>query len=136
MTLVMDISSGVSKSRKQQIEREAKTALLGDIVNFPISEMGEQFGNPDLGDEYRSPIKTEVPTLFVSGVLDNNTQPFQADEVRKTFKNSTHIVIDNAGHESMLVDPKVQQTMVEFLRGEDVSKVRIALPALKFQPLP
>jgi hypothetical protein len=48
-----------------------------------------------------SPIKTDVPTLFVSGVLDNNTQPFQADDVRKTFKNSTHLVIDNGGQESM-----------------------------------
>jgi pimeloyl-ACP methyl ester carboxylesterase len=136
MTLVTDISSGVSKSRKLQIQKEARTALLGDIVNFPISEMGDVFGNPDLGDEYRSPIKTDVPTLFVSGVLDNNTQPFQADDVRKTFKNSTHLVIDNAGHESMLVDPQVQQTMVQFLRGQDVSKVKIGLPPLKFEPLP
>lgn len=136
MTLVMDVSSGVSKARKQQIQKEARTALLGDIVNFPISDMGDVFGNPDLGDAFRSQIKTAVPTLFVSGVLDNNTQPFQADEVRKSFKTSTHIVIDNAGHESMLVDPQVQQTMVQFLRGEDVSKVKIALPALKFQPLP
>ena len=136
MTLVMDISSGTSKARQRQIKAEAKTAMLGDIVNFPISEMGDLFGYPDLGNVYRSPIKTTVPTLFVSGVLDNNTQPFQADEVRKTFKNSTHIVIDNAGHESMVVDPQVQQTMVQFLRGEDVSKVKITLPPLKFQSLP
>jgi pimeloyl-ACP methyl ester carboxylesterase len=136
MTLVTDISSGVTKARQKQIQKEAKTALLGDIVNFPISEMGDVFGNPDLGDDYRSPIKTDVTTLFVSGVLDNNTQPFQADDVRATFKNSTHIVIDNAGHESMLTDPQVQQTMVQFLRGEDVSKVKINLPPLKFQPLP
>lgn len=136
MTLVMDISSGASKARQKQIQKEAATALLGDMMNFPVSELGDVFGNPDLGDAYRSPLKTNVPTLFVSGVLDNNTQPFQADEVRKTFKNSTHIVIDNAGHESMVVDPQVQQTMVQFLRGEDVSKVKITLPPLKFQPLP
>lgn len=136
MTLVMDISSGVSKARRQQIQKEARTTMLGDIVNFPISEMGDVFGNPDLGDEFRSQIRTDVPTLFVSGVLDNNTQPFQADEVRKKFKTSTHLVIDNAGHESMLVDSQVQETMVQFLRGEDVSKVKIALPPLKFQPLP
>ena len=136
MTLVTDISSGVTKARKQQIQNEARTALLGDTVNFPVSEMGDVFGNPDLGDTYRSPIKTDIPTLFVSGVLDNNTQPFQADEVRKTFKNSIHIVIDHAGHESMVIDPQVQQTMVQFLRGEDVSKVKLSLPPLKFQPLP
>jgi pimeloyl-ACP methyl ester carboxylesterase len=136
MTLVTDISSGVSQARQRQIKKEAKTALLGDIVNFPISEMGDVFGNPDLGDDYRSSIRTDVPTLFVSGVLDNNTQPFQADEVRRTFKNSTHIVIENAGHESMLTDAQVQQTMVQFLNGEDVSKVKISLPTLKFRPLP
>jgi pimeloyl-ACP methyl ester carboxylesterase len=136
MTLAMDISSGASKARRRQIQKEAKTALLGDIVNFPLSEMGDVLGNPDLGDAYRSPIKTAVPTLFISGVLDNNTQPFQADEVRKTFKNSTHIVVDNAGHESMLVNDQVQQTMVQFLKGDDVTKVKIALPPLKFQPLP
>lgn len=136
MTLVTDISSGASKARQQQIEKEAKTALLGDIVNFPIAEMEDVLGNPDLGDAYRSPIKTDVTTLFVSGVLDNNTQPFQAEDVRKTFKNSTHIIIDNAGHESMLTESQVQQTMVQFLRGEDVSKVKISLPPLKFQSLP
>jgi pimeloyl-ACP methyl ester carboxylesterase len=136
MTLAMDISSGTSKARKMQIEKEAKTALLGDIMNFPLSEMGDVLGNPDLGDDYRSPLKTNVPTLFVSGTLDNNTQPFQADEVRKTFKSSTHIIIENAGHESMLTDAKVQQTMVDFLRGQDVGKVKIALPPLKFQPIP
>ncbi len=136
MTLVTDISSGTSKTRQVQIKKEAPTALLGDIVNFPISEMGDIFGNPDLGDEYRSPIKTNVPTLFVSGVLDNNTQPFQADEVRKTFKTSTHIIIENAGHESMLIDQQVQQMMVDYFRGQDVSKVKINLPSLKFNPLP
>lgn len=136
MTLIMDSSSGASKARKAQIEKEAKTALLGDIVNFPISEMGDVFGNPDLGNEYRSPIKTDVPTLFISGVLDNNTQPFQADEVRKTFKTSTHIIIENAGHESMLVDTQVQKMMVDYFRGQDVSKVKVNLPPLKFQPIP
>ncbi len=136
MTLVMDISSGTSRARQARIKKEAKTALLGDIVNFPLSEMGDVFGNPDLGDDYRSPIKTDVPTLFVSGVLDNNTQPFQADEVRKTFKNSTHIIVENAGHESMLVDSQVQQEMVNYLRGQNVSRLKISLPPLKFQPLP
>ena len=136
MTLVMDISSGTSKARQVRIKNEAKTALLGDIVNFPISEMGDVFGNPDLGNDYRSPIKTDISTLFISGTLDNNTQPIQADEVRKTFRNSTHIIIENAGHESMLTDEQVQKTMVDYLRGQDVSKVKIDLPPLKFQPIP
>lgn len=130
MSLMMDASSGATKSRKAQIEMESKTALLGDMVNF--FDPREALGNPDLGDRYRSPVKTNVPTLFFSGTFDNNTPPSQADEVRSTFKRSTHIVVENAGHESMLVDPKVQDALVRYLKGSDVSDVKIALPPLKF----
>lgn len=130
MSLMMDTSSGATKSRREEIKRQAKTALLGDMVNF--FDASDALGNPDLGDEYRSPIKTDVPTLFFSGTFDNNTPPFQAEEIRKTFKNSTHLIVENAGHESMLVDEKVQETLVNFLNGEDVSNVKVALPSLKF----
>lgn len=136
MTLAMDISSGASKARKAVIAREAKTALLGDIMNFPLSEMGGVLGDPDLGDEYRSPIKTSVPTLFISGTLDNNTQPFQADEVRRTFKQNTHLVVGNAGHESMLIESDIQQAIVDYLIGQDVSKRKFVLPAVRFQTIP
>jgi pimeloyl-ACP methyl ester carboxylesterase len=136
MSFVMDASSGATRARDAQIARQAKTALLGDTMNFPFPEVGAVFGNPDLGDKFRSPIKTDVQTLFISGALDNNTPPFQADEVRKTFKRSTHLIVGNAGHESMLTHAKVQQTFTDFLRGQDVSAVKIALPPLKFVPIP
>jgi pimeloyl-ACP methyl ester carboxylesterase len=136
MTVVMDASSGTTKARMAKIEEEAKTAMLGHMVNFPFPGIDEAVGSPDLGDKFRSAIHTSVPTLFFSGTLDNNTPPFQADEVRKTFRNSTHLIVENAGHESMLVDTRVQQAMVEYLRGGDVSKTKIALPPLKFNELP
>ena len=136
MTVVMDASSGTTKARMAKIEEEAKTAMLGHMVNFPFPGIDEAVGSPDLGDKFRSPIHTSVPTLFFSGTLDNNTPPFQADEVRKTFRTSTHLVVENAGHESMLVDTRVQQAIVEYLRGGDVSKTKIALPPLKFNELP
>jgi pimeloyl-ACP methyl ester carboxylesterase len=136
MTVMTDGASGTSKGRKAQIEREAKTALMGDTVNFPSFAIEGVTEGIDLGDEYRRPIRTSVPTLFVSGALDNNTPPFQADEIRKFFTAGTHIVIGNAGHESTLTDPRVQQAAVDYLRGQDVSKAQISLPPLKFVPIP
>ena len=136
MSVMMDGASGATAKRRKQIEREAKTSILSDMMNFPSFFIPGISEGTDLGDEFRSPIRTGVPTLFISGELDNNTQPFQADEVRKTFKNSTHIVIPNAGHESMVTDGRCQQTMVDFLLGRDVSAVKIALPPLKFIPIP
>lgn len=136
MTQLMDASSGATKARDAQIAREAKLALLGDAMNFPYPELGAVFGNPDLGDEYRSPLRTAVPTLFISGTLDNNTPPFQADEVRRTFRRSTHLIVENAGHESMLEMAEVQQAVRDYLNGRDVSRVRLALPPIQFVPLP
>jgi pimeloyl-ACP methyl ester carboxylesterase len=136
MTVVMDSSSGTSKARTARIQKEAKTALLGDMVNFPFPGIEEAIGNHDLGAKYRSPIRTNVATLFISGTLDNNTPPFQADEVRRMFRRNTHVIVENAGHESMLVDTRVQQTIVDYLRGGEVSKTKIALPPLKFTAIP
>ena len=136
MSALMDGASGATAKRRKQIEREAKTSILSDMMNFPSLIIPGISEGHDLGDEFRSAIRTSVPTLFFSGELDNNTQPFQADEVRKAFKNSIHIVIPNAGHESMLTDVRSQQTMVDFLQGKDVSSVKIALPPLKFVPIP
>jgi pimeloyl-ACP methyl ester carboxylesterase len=136
MTIVMDASSGTSKARAARIQEEAKTALLGEMVNFPFPGVDDAVGNPDLGEKYRSPINTNVATLFISGTLDNNTPPFQADEVRRTFRQSTHLVIENAGHESMVIEERVQQAMVDYLNGKDVSKVTISLPPLKFNEIP
>ena len=136
MTAMMDGASGATSKRRQQIEREAKTSILGDMMNFPSFSIPGISEGTDLGDEFRSAIKASVPTLFFSGELDNNTQPFQADEVRKSFKTSTHIVIPNAGHESMLTYEPCQQAMVDFLNGKDMSGVKIALPPVKFLPIP
>ncbi len=136
MTFMMDAASGATRQRDEQIAREAKTALLGNVMNFPFPEIGEVLGKPDLGDQFRSPIKTSVPTLFISGSLDNNTPPFQADEVRRTFKRSTHLIVENAGHESMLTEESVQQVLVDYLLGRDVSKAKLALPPLRFRPIP
>ncbi|MFL6468147.1 MAG: alpha/beta hydrolase [Pyrinomonadaceae bacterium] len=136
MTVLVDNASGASADRKKKIEKEDKTAILGNIVNFPSFEIPGITDGMDLGDEYRRPLKTGVPTLFVSGDLDNNTQPFQADEIRKTFKTSTHIIIGNAGHESTFVVPQIQQMMADFLNGKDVATFKFSHPPLKFLPLP
>lgn len=136
MTLVMDTSSGATKARRLRIERESKSALLDNAMNFPILNLGSVIDNLDLGDKYRLPIRTTVPTLFFSGDFDNQTPPFQADEVRRLFKSSTHIIVKNAGHESIFTESRVQQVIADYLRGQDVSSAQVSLPPLKFVAIP
>ena len=71
----------------------------------------------------------------MSGTLDYNTPPYQAEEVRWGFSNSSHIIIDNAGHEQILTHPEATLTIVRFLKGENVDDVALYYPTLEFIPV-
>ncbi len=135
MSLLMDGASGADPERWSTIEAQAERSLFGDIVNFNWPDIDEATGVRDLGAAYRAPLVSDVRTLLLSGSLDFNTPPYQAEEVRWGMPNATHIVVENAGHEQILPQPKVQETIVRFLRGEDVRDVTIVMPRLRFVPI-
>lgn len=129
---LMDCASGVTATRLAQIRAESENATLGAAMNGPFPEICGALGVEALGDDFRSPIVSDVKTLFVSGTLDNNTPPFQAEELRWGMPNATHLIVENAGHEDTLPNPDVQRAIFDFFRGEDVGGRRIALPPRKF----
>jgi pimeloyl-ACP methyl ester carboxylesterase len=137
MSYMMDCASGQTAARRKRIAREAKGTLLEDIFNFPFPEICEEWKAPDLGDEFRSPVKANVPVLFISGTLDARTPISNAQEYRAGFPNSTHIIIDGAVHSDplFLSSPKIKEGMLEFLKGQPVTATRIAAPPMKFAPL-
>ena len=70
-------------------------------------------------------------TLFLSGTLDPNTPPLEAEEVRRGFSRSAHLIVENASHE-FLPAADVQAVIVDFFKGDDVSKRKISLPRPRF----
>jgi len=137
MSYMMDCASGQTAARREQIVREAKGTLLEDVFNFPFPEVCEEWKAPDLGDEFRSPLKSNVPVLFISGTLDARTPVSNAEEYRKGFANSTHMIIEGAVHSDplFLSSPKILDGMLEFLRGQPVTVTKISGPPMKFAPL-
>jgi pimeloyl-ACP methyl ester carboxylesterase len=125
MGFAMDCMSGTSPERMARIKREAPGSLLGVMTNYPFPDVCGALRMQPLPESYRQPIVSLVPTLFISGSLDSNTPPYQAEQVRWGFPNSVHVIVENAGHESTLPLPEVQKLMVEFLKGVDVSGRRI-----------
>lgn len=137
MSQMMDCFSGVSKSRWARVQAETKTTLLGYVIDFPFPEACDAWGNPDLGDAFRKNIKTSVPALFISGTIDVRTPPSNAEEVRKGFKNSYHLIIDGAVHSDplFLSSPKILESMLQFMRGEKPMTLSITLDPIKFQQI-
>jgi pimeloyl-ACP methyl ester carboxylesterase len=134
MPLAMDIASGISDERLEQVEDQAATALLGDMLNFPMPHLARISSLPGLADSFRAPFESDIPTLFLSGTLDGRTYPESAAEIAGLFSNGTHILIDNAGHNLFMVSPEVQNVIVAFMRGEPVQLRRLYIEPPHLRP--
>lgn len=132
MVLGMECSSGATALRQAAIDREAKTSLFANAMNLFYPEVCAALPSVDLGDDFRGPLVSDVPVLFISGTLDSNTPPYQAEQLRWGMPRATHLVVENAGHEDTIPNRDVQMAIVDFFAGRDVAGRRIVLPSPKF----
>lgn len=123
MTFSMDLASGGSEERLQEIAKQEQESIFGKVNNFPFLDLHGVWPITDLGTDFRKPLSTDVPVLLLSGSLDINTPAYQADRLAKHLPNSTHLVVKNAGHEQIKNLWDTMKTMIAFMNGEDVSGV-------------
>jgi pimeloyl-ACP methyl ester carboxylesterase len=137
MNYMMDCSSGLSAARRRQVEQEAKTTLLEDVIDLPQPYVCDAWGSPDLGEDFRREPSSKIPALFISGTFDVRTPVGNAEEVRRGFPNSEHLIIEGAVHSDplFLSSPRIKDVMIEFMKGRKISATRIILPPLKFDPV-
>ena len=110
---------------------ERETCALREVVNYFDLDLHAAWGvRPDVS--LQAPLVCSVPTLFVSGTLDSNAPPYQAEKLRYGFLDSAHLVVDWAGHEDLLPDPAVRAVIARFLAGEDVRSARVERAPLRF----
>lgn len=127
----VDCSLGWSKARELSLVRQTPGALFSNVNLQWRSNICEAMG-VSRGDPSALPRPAAAtPALFLSGGLDTNTPPFQAEYVRWGFPNSTHVVIENSGHE-MLPDRRVRALVVEFFGGAVASREVIQFPPPRF----
>jgi pimeloyl-ACP methyl ester carboxylesterase len=129
MSELMDLASGIDRARLARVTREAERALLGDALNFPMPHVAGIRPSIDLGPGFRAPLRSSVPTLFISGTLDGRTSPAEAAEVRARFSRGRALVVENGGHNIFEADPRVAEAVVTFLRGGiPVERIEMAPP--------
>lgn len=119
MANAVDCSVGWSAERLAQSRRETPPSLFSDVNLQRTAEICKAVSIPESGAVLQPRLWSLLPTLFVSGTLDTSTPPFQAEEVRWGFPNSTHLIVENGGHET-LPSSEVQTVIVDFFKGQDV----------------
>lgn len=135
LAFTMDPASGCSKTRAARVAREAEEAILGNAMNFVFPEVTAVWQMPVLDTAFRAPVVSDVRTLFLSGSLDANTPPYQAERVRWGFSRATHLIQRYGGHEDWFRNRNAQEAIVDFFRGEDVSGRNVDMPPLRFIPV-
>lgn len=134
MPEAMDIASGISAPRLEMIRREAATGVLGDAINFPMPHAAGMRPSLDLGADFRAPLQSSVPTLFISGTLDGRTSPTEAREELKGLRNGRLLLVENGGHNIFEADKRVADAVVAFFRGADVpSTIRLEPPVFRLR---
>ncbi|HZI66253.1 MAG TPA: alpha/beta fold hydrolase, partial [Thermoanaerobaculia bacterium] len=129
----MRCASGASPARREKVRLQSKDALLGGMADFPIPDVCDAWGVPDLGPDFRAPLRSNVPVLFVSGTLDAHTPPANAKEVLAGFPNGRHLLVEDGAHGLLGFSlPKGRKLSAKFLRGESVSAARLSTPPFGF----
>ncbi|HQR88606.1 MAG: alpha/beta hydrolase [Caulobacter sp. 12-67-6] len=127
-----DLASGISPARLALVRREAKTAVLGEALNFPMPQLLGVVPGVDLGENFRAPLRIDHPALLIAGTLDGRTPMSEQDEVAAQFTRKSRVIVENAGHNVFEAHPDVQGLLVRFFRGEAVADARLSLPPPTF----
>ncbi len=133
MPLAMDIASGIDAKRLLRVEAEAQTALLGDVVNYPMPQVAGALGL-DLGDGFRQAPQSAIPTLVLTGTLDGRTYPREQAAAVSGLINAQTVTVENGGHNLFMVSPEVTELILEFMRGTPVHTHVIKVPTPSFAP--
>jgi pimeloyl-ACP methyl ester carboxylesterase len=131
MSLATDCAAGWSAGRLARVQREARTALMSNVNLQWSPDICRLTGSAHLGPHFRSRIRSTLPTLFVSGTLDPNAPSAQAEEARRGFFNGVHLIVENAGHES-LPAAEIQNVIVDFFKVQEIRGRTVSLPRPRF----
>lgn len=132
MPEAMDLASGISPRKLAMVQREARTAVFGDALNFPMPHLLGAIPGVDLGEGFRAAIRIPNKSLLVAGSLDGRTVLEEQAEIAAQFTDKSQIWVENAGHNVFEAHPQVQDLIVRFFRGEAIAATRLSLPPPKF----
>jgi pimeloyl-ACP methyl ester carboxylesterase len=75
--------------------------------------------------DFHAPLRTDVPVLLLSGSADPVTPPAYAEQARRGFSHSLHVVLQGFGH-GQLAAPCVDRVMAQFMERASVSGLDVS----------
>lgn len=126
MPELMDLASGVSPSRLAAVRREAPDAIVGEATNFPMPQVAGTVPGMDLGDSFRTDVRSAIPTLVFSGDLDLRTPIEEQAAATAGLTRVTRVTVHGGGHDLFESQPAIPGMIAEFFAGRPVRETSIA----------
>lgn len=74
------------------------TRTLGDLITRVTVEQCAVWPRGEVPAEFSAPVKSDIPTLLLSGEFDPVTPPRYGDEVAEHLGNARHLILRGQGH--------------------------------------
>ncbi len=131
--LATTCASYASAERFERIASEAPSSVVGTAADYPLPDVCQVPGLPRLSDDVRAPVRSAIPTLFISGTLDGRTPGRNAAAVAAGFEQSQQLVLRGVTHDGLVrASPTLVETVLAFARGEAIRDTVIDGPTLDF----
>jgi len=116
MPVLTDCASGATADRWIKLEKQSKTAILGDALNSIRFKVCDLLPNLNLSNELSSDFFTEIPIMLIYGSQDARTPPPNTKDIIKHFKNAHTIRVKNGSHDLFKeVWDEIKPIMINFL---------------------
>jgi pimeloyl-ACP methyl ester carboxylesterase len=115
------------------VAREAEGTWLGAGMGQRMLQACEVWPRGEVREDFRQPVRSDVPTLLLSGALDPVTPPSHAEAAAATLTRALHVTVPGTGHGTVGV-PCARDLMVSFLEKGEVQGLTPACPAATPRP--
>lgn len=95
---LINSSLSVTKERENQLWADPASRYLGQSKFASLLATKDIWPTPDVGDELRKPVKSNIPVVFLQGDWDLNTPVENTYEIAPYFPNSHILIAERGGH--------------------------------------
>jgi pimeloyl-ACP methyl ester carboxylesterase len=111
---------------------ETQSTFLGDYRVRQQQAACKEWPARPLPKDYREPVVSAVPTLFVSGEADGGTPLWYADRVAAGFSNHLQVIVKGQGHTEW--SDCLAQLYLRLVRGGAVNGLSSSCPEVPRPP--
>ncbi|MCG3180201.1 MAG: hypothetical protein BIFFINMI_02558 [Phycisphaerae bacterium] len=135
---LVDTSLGVTPQRLALLRSDPATRYLGQWNWDSYVASADVWPTADVGDDFRTPVRTDIPVLFAQGDWDTQTPVENTLDIARHFPNGRVLIAERGGHGVFdpiaRNQPATWERMLGFLRTGHMPELpaRIVLPAPRF----